>query len=237
MDERGRRRRWLAAVAILAITGGVGWLLALADACGDGLCGRVDLPFVVASLAWVAAAIIAIGLVLTRSPRPAATDPLSGVAPANRSTILEGATGGPEARVRALLAAVDRTPIETIRTLAVRPLDPDAHAAARARAVEAAGAGSRARLVEEGREAIVGWIDRVVGTSSYDPTFAGLAWRHEPLRVDDRVLLAATLEDAVLAVVAADLVDPATVDELLGPCAALLNDGRGPASVDGPATT
>lgn len=236
MDERGRRRAWIVAVAILAISGGVGWLLAPPEPCDVESCGEIEIVFVAANLAWVLAAVIAIGLVLTRSRRPGATGPVASAAPADRSSILAGTSGGPEARLRALLAAIDRTPIETVRTLAVRPLDPAAHEAARAQAVEAAGAGSRARLVEDGSTAIVDWIDRVVGTSSYDPTFAGLAWRHEPLRVDDRVALAATLEDAVLAVVVADLVDPATVDELLGPCAGLLDDGAGSTPIDGAAT-
>jgi hypothetical protein len=36
-----------------------------------------------------------------------------------------------------------------------------------------------------------------------------------------------------VAAVVADLVDPATVDGLLGPCAGLLDDPRGPTTVDG----
>jgi hypothetical protein len=114
VDERARRRIWLAAVAILAISGGVGWLLSVADACDDAVCGTVDLPFVVASLAWIAAAIIALGLAFSSSRHRDRRRP-GRLAP-RLNVLTTGAGRGPSGSPGTLRApqAVDRTPIEEL---------------------------------------------------------------------------------------------------------------------------
>jgi hypothetical protein len=71
-----------------------------------------------------------------------------------------------------------------------------------------------------------------MGTRSFDPTFVGLAWRHEPTGPADRIRLIRTLSDAALAVAVRDLVDDGVADELLGPLAGVVEpDGPEAASV------
>ena len=56
----------------------------------------------------------------------------------------------------------------------------------------------------------------------------GLAWRHEPMRPEDRERLVDTLTDAALGVIVRDLVDEATFDELIGPCTFLVGETAQP---------
>jgi hypothetical protein len=132
--------------------------------------------------------------------------------------------GDATARLAAILERLDRLSTDELRLLAVRPLDPVAHGAARSRAVDAARRSGRAAMVDEAATGIAAWLDQAFGSRSFDPTLVGLAWRHEPQRPEDRERLRETLADAVLAVAVEDLVDEATYGELLGPCATLTGD-------------
>ena len=128
----------------------------------------------------------------------------------------------PMARIGLLLHALDRLPPDRVRLLAVTPLDASAHDIARATALADVSAAGRSAEVNEARAAIQDWVRRWLSDNAYDPTFVAIAWRHEPLGPDDRLLLLETLDDAALGLISADLVDEATSDELIGPCAALL---------------
>jgi hypothetical protein len=130
----------------------------------------------------------------------------------------------PSERVDQLLARFERLAIEELRVLAVRPLDEAAHDAARDDARRAADAAGLGALIDSTDERIADFVDRTMGARSYDPTFAGLAWRHEPTGPADRVRLLRTLSDAALAVAVRDLVDEAVADELLGPVALVVGD-------------
>lgn len=123
-----------------------------------------------------------------------------------------------------LLEAVERTSADRLRLLAVRPLDRAAHSDAREEALDAVAARGRGPALEVSRAWIVDFVDRSFGTRGFDPTFIGLAWRHEPLTAQDRARVAETLSDAAIAVLARDTIGDAAFDELIGPCADLLDD-------------
>lgn len=132
--------------------------------------------------------------------------------------------GDPRRELARLGAALERLPFDQLGLLAVRPADPAAHDAARQRAVEAARTWGRWRLVAEGQAAVRAWLEEVFAGRGVDPTPGWIAWRHGTLSPADRRWLAETIGDAVLAVATRGLVDPETTDELLGPCASLLDE-------------
>lgn len=134
------------------------------------------------------------------------------------------------AGLTALMDRIDRLPPDGVRLLAVRSLDPAVHEQARADALARLADAGRLDVLEASRTAIAAWVRRWQGGEAFDPTFVALAWRHEPLRAEDRIRLLRTIEDAAIAELAADLVDEPTFDELLGPCATLV----GPAGPDEP---
>lgn len=133
--------------------------------------------------------------------------------------------GDPRRELARFGAALERLPFDELGLLAVRPADPAAHDAARQRAIEAARTWGRFGLVAEGQAAVRAWLDGVFAGRGVDPTPGWIAWRHGPLSPMDRRWLAETLGDAVLALATRGLVDPETTDELLGPCASLVEEG------------
>ncbi len=122
-----------------------------------------------------------------------------------------------------LLDRLERTPVGRLRLLAVRPLDTAGHDRARAGAEDAARRAGRAE-----RHAVArAWLDDLLRRSFSQRGFApaaALGIPHEPLGPVDRVRVERTIDDALLAVLVRDLVDETTYDELLGPCAGLLED-------------
>jgi hypothetical protein len=224
--DLGPRRRRLYAAIVVAMFG-VDALVAatITIGCATGPCD-------VSETTWVAIATIGLGSIVLIALALGGTRRASAAAgsagDSGRPARIDPAATSPEpvARLTAFLEALDRLDTDELRLLAVRPLDAEGHGAARTRARAAAARHlERAMLVDEATAAIRAWLERVFGTRSFDPTLVALAWRHEPLRLDDRDRLRETLDDAALAVVAADLIDEATCDELLGPCARLV-DGR-----------
>jgi hypothetical protein len=125
--------------------------------------------------------------------------------------------------LRGLLGELERTPIEHVRLLAVRPLDSAAHDRARTEAEKAARSSGRITR----HAAAMAWVDDLLLTMFTRhglPLEAAFGVPHEALGAQDRVHVRHTLDDAILAVLVCDLVDEATYDELLGPCAGLVED-------------
>lgn len=202
----------LVAVVMFASFTSGGWGLALV--------GIVALGALVALIAWVVrrSGVVARRVGADRGRRGPHAD-------ATRLAREASPRHDPAAKLGRLLERLDRLPTDAVRLLAVRPLDPGEHEAARARASEAARFGARVVLIEDATTRIDDWIGRSFGTRSFDPELVALAWRHEPLRLEDRSRLEATLADAALAVAVEDLVDEATYGELVGPCTMLVDDG------------
>ncbi len=132
---------------------------------------------------------------------------------------------GPELAARKRLqrfaARLERAPIDEIRMLGARPLEPESHDLARADAEAAARAAGLGDLVAEAQDAMTTWLSRWLGDQYSEPSLYGLPWQRDSLGPEDRARVVVSLRDATLALVAADLVREETFDELLGPFAEL----------------
>lgn len=125
--------------------------------------------------------------------------------------------------LRGFLDELERTPVEELRLLAVRPLDQDGHDAARDEAEDALRRSGR----DQRHAAARAWVEELLRHAFSQPGYspvAALGIAHEPLDAAARVQVGRTIDDAVVALLAEDLVDEATYDELLGPCAGLADD-------------
>ncbi|HSG85972.1 MAG TPA: hypothetical protein VLA23_06500 [Candidatus Limnocylindrales bacterium] len=125
--------------------------------------------------------------------------------------------------LRGFLDELERTPVEELRLLAVRPLDQDGHDAAREEAEDALRRSGR----DQRHAAARAWVEELLRHAFSQPGYspvAALGIAHEPLDAAARVQVGRTIDDAVVALLAEDLVDEATYDELLGPCAGLADD-------------
>ena len=132
----------------------------------------------------------------------------------------ELATDRVDASLGAFFDRIDRLPSDQLDMLAVRPLDPDAHRAAVARAIEAVSRLGRRDVLARADEAIEVDLPRRVSDSTFPSLgVVGLGARLNSL---DRVRLTATLRDAALGLIARDSLDEATFAELVGPCAGLV---------------
>ena len=128
-----------------------------------------------------------------------------------------------DSALRGFLDELERTPIEELRQLAVRPLDQLGHASAREGAEDAVRRSGRGPRHAAARA----WVDDLLRHAFSQPGFspvASLGISHEPLDAAARVQVGLTIDDAILAMLARDLVDESTYDELLGPCAGLVED-------------
>lgn len=225
------RRRWL---YLIMVVGVLGIDLVAAALYWNGCAGddcATEGPGLAVVLGAAAVSVVVIVLAVRQILRPAPTSPGPAIGRGPRAS---GRTqhgqrtiaGGHAARLADFLDRLERLSTDELRLLAVRPLDGAAHDAARDEAVAAAQYAKRADLVAKTAGAATDLLERAFGTRSYDPTLAGLAWRHEPLRVEDRLRVRDTLADAALAVATEDLVSPATYAELVGPCTMLVDDGE-----------
>ncbi len=126
-------------------------------------------------------------------------------------------------RVERFLADLDHVGVEDVGLVSLPALDLATRAPARSAAVtaaEEAGLGPYlARTREEARARVVRMYDR----NSYQPTWAGLNWGRSLGTIEDRVAVAAAVEDAAIGTVATDVADDAIVEELLEPMRLLIS--------------
>lgn len=126
-------------------------------------------------------------------------------------------------RIARFIGRLERVPIEVMLTLAARPLDAEAHAAAVARAEDEARVTSRTDALERVRADAGAWVIRLYNSSTNQPGWMEANWGR-PGTTRDRANLATSLTEALTALVLWDRLDEADRDELLGPFAALLED-------------
>ena len=130
-----------------------------------------------------------------------------------------------EARVRVeqFLAELDHVGVEDVGLVSLPAADVAARAPARSVAVTAAedaGLGPYlARTREDARSRVVRMYDR----NAYQPTWAGLNWGRSLGTVEDRVAVAAAVEDAAIGTVAMDVAPADVVEELLEPIRLLIS--------------
>ena len=120
-------------------------------------------------------------------------------------------------QINHFLEHLERTPFDALRMSAVRPFAPAALNDARRRAQLAADQAGRTELRLEVAGAIDAFLSRAFDGRPFDPTYSP-----EPMRPEDRARLLKTLADASLAVVAQDVIDDRTFDQLVGPCSQLV---------------
>lgn len=120
-------------------------------------------------------------------------------------------------QVDRFLERLARSPFYTLRTYAVRPLAPAALNEARRRAQVTADDAGRMDLRLDVAGAIETFLSRAFDGRPFDPSYSP-----EPMRLEDRARLLKTLVDASLAVVAQDVIDDRTFDQLVGPCSQLV---------------
>jgi hypothetical protein len=130
------------------------------------------------------------------------------------------------ARVARFLDRLERTRVDVMVTLAARPSDERAHAEAVERAEVAARESVRAAAIERVRADADEWVVRLYNRSTNQPGWYEANWGR-PGSGADRANLAASLGEALTALVLWDRLDDADRDELLGPFAALLEEPPG----------
>jgi hypothetical protein len=120
-------------------------------------------------------------------------------------------------QVDRFIERLERTQFDAIRMYAVRPHAPAARNDARRRAQIAADHAGRTDLRLEVAGAIETFLAR-----AFDGRPLGGIESIEPMRPEDRARLRTTLVDASLAVVAQDVIDERTFNQLVGPCSQLV---------------
>lgn len=130
---------------------------------------------------------------------------------------VEGRLTNTRVRVERFLEELDHLGIEDVALVSL-PHDgagertPEREAAAAA--CVAAGLGA---LLDETREKARNRIIRMYDRNLYQPTWAGLNWGRSLGTVEDRVAVAAAVEDAAIGTVAMDVAPPEDVEMLLEP--------------------
>ena len=126
-------------------------------------------------------------------------------------------------RLARFVGRLERVPIEVMLTLAARPLDPAAHAAAAARAEDEARLTSRTSALARVRADADAWVLRLYNSSTNQPGWMEANWGR-PGTTKDRANLATSLAEALTALVLWDRLDEADRDELVGPFASLVDE-------------
>jgi hypothetical protein len=125
-------------------------------------------------------------------------------------------------RLARFVERLERTSVEMMLTLAARPLDAGAHAASIDRADQAARDCLRTDAVAQVRADADEWVLRLYNSSTTQPGWYEANWGR-PGTAGDRANLAASMGDALIALVVWDRLDEEDRDELLGPFATLLD--------------
>ena len=122
-----------------------------------------------------------------------------------------------QVRVDAFMATLDHVGIEDVGLVSLPGADIAARAPARAQAVAAAEEAGLGPYLIKAREKARAHVVRMYDRNAYQPTWAGLNWGRSLGTIEDRVAIAAAIEDAVIGTVAMDVMSPEVTERLLEP--------------------
>ena len=125
-------------------------------------------------------------------------------------------------RVEQFLSDLDRIGIEDVGLVSLPATDMAARAPARSAAVKAAEEAGLGPLQGEARDEARARVVRMYDRNIYQPTWAGLNWGRSLGTIEDRVAVAAAVEDAMIGTVALDVVSADVANELLEPMRLLI---------------
>ena len=126
-------------------------------------------------------------------------------------------------RVDQFLAELDHVGIEDVGLVSLAAADVAARGTARSIAVAAAGEAGLGPYLVETREKARAHVVRMYDRNAYQPTWAGLNWGRSLGTIEDRVAVAAAVEDAAIGTVAMDVAGADVSDELLEPMRLLIS--------------
>jgi len=125
-------------------------------------------------------------------------------------------------RVDQFLAELDHVGIEDVGFVSMPVADTAARAPARSDAVAAAEEAGLGPYLVETRDKARARVVRMYDRNAYQPTWAGLNFGRSLGAVEDRVAVAAAVEDAAIGTVAMGVADADVVEELLEPMRLLI---------------
>lgn len=120
-------------------------------------------------------------------------------------------------RVDAFLQDLDHVGIEDVGLVSLPAGDTAGRTPARQAAVSACDQAGLGPCLADAREQARTRVIRMYDRNSYQPTWAGLNWGRSLGTVEDRVAIAAAIEDAAIGTVALDVAPPDVVETLLEP--------------------
>jgi hypothetical protein len=122
-------------------------------------------------------------------------------------------------RLDAFLHELDRTSLADLEVLVLPEPDPDQRAALLERVAEAAAAAGPDGVpdVEGTRAGVRELMLQRLSRDMYQPTWAGLNWSSSPMRIEDRTRLIVAVEDAAVAALLEDRLEPDDVAALREP--------------------
>jgi hypothetical protein len=129
----------------------------------------------------------------------------------------------PIGRLDELAAVLDRLRVEDLLALTARPANASAHRAARHEGARRAAESGRTEELVAAHERIERYVVALFNASTLQPGWMEANWGR-PGTAADRAHLAASLRDAVTALLLEDVLPSDAVDELLGSWGALLTD-------------
>jgi hypothetical protein len=156
------------------------------------------------------------------SPTDAASSPRSWVARTQEPATKAGRRAStirpmtPDDRLDAFLHQLDRTNLADLEVLALPEPDSDPRAGLLDR-VAAAADGPDAIDIDGTRANVRELMLRRLSGDTYRPTWAGLNWVASPMRTEDRIRLMVAVEDAAVAALLEDRLDPDDIAALREP--------------------
>lgn len=114
------------------------------------------------------------------------------------------------ARLDAFLHELDRTSLADLEVLALPEPDPDQRTELLARVATAAASATADGIpdVESTRAGVREMMLERLSRDGFRPTWAGLNWMSSPMRIEDRARLIVAVEDAAVAALLEDRLDP-----------------------------
>ena len=119
-------------------------------------------------------------------------------------------------RVDRFLIEVSKQPVERLRLFAAAPIRAERHRSIVADVELVAIEHGLDEPLRAILQSVDDWVLRRFADRGYDPTFIGLNWGRSPGTAQDRAMVAATLREAVAAIVLGPAIPEDWVDELLG---------------------